>query len=107
MRTKVRRDSTQTELAVAIGLVWGHLNASQFEEAYKLARGCLRVWPQEHRLILMSAYAAVELLVPLDDTAVKVLETTQCREWADLIRQRIPIDTAISADAGMAESASC
>jgi hypothetical protein len=88
-RRPVPRESMPTELAIAIGLVWGHLNTNQFEQAYKLARGCLRIWPQEHRLILTAAYAAVELLEPLDAAAVEVLNTTDCQEWAQLIRHRI------------------
>jgi hypothetical protein len=76
------------ELALAIGLVWGHLNAGQFEEAYDLAQGCMRVWPTESRLTLMSAYAAVELLEPLDDETLAILHEAECRDWATLILRR-------------------
>lgn len=88
MRKRVKREVISSELTVAIGLVWGHLNAGQFEEAYQLARGCLRVWPEETRLILMAAYAAVELLEPLDEKTLAALNTAGCKEWADLVLRR-------------------
>ncbi|MEN3293125.1 MAG: hypothetical protein V7642_2378 [Burkholderiales bacterium] len=87
MRKRVTRDVMSSELTTAIGLVWGHLNACQFEEAYQLARGCLRVWPEEKRLIVMSAYAAVELLEPLDEKTIAVLQTEN-KEWAELVLRR-------------------
>lgn len=105
MRTRIRREAMASELAVAIGLVWGYLNTSQFEQAYKLARGCLRIWPQDHRLILMAAYAAVELLVPLDADALRTLETTDCKEWAELIRQRVSTDPTPSSKNHVTEGA--
>jgi hypothetical protein len=77
-----------SELTIAIGLVWGHLNACQFEEAYQLARGCLRVWPEEKRLVIMAAYAAVELLEPLDEKTLTVLQAAECKEWAGLVLRR-------------------
>jgi hypothetical protein len=88
MRRRTQRAAISDELTVAIGLVWGHLNCSQFEQAYDLARGCLRVWPDETRLILMAAYAAVELLEPLDEKTLAVLHGAQCKEWAALILRR-------------------
>jgi hypothetical protein len=88
MRKRAKRDVMSDELTVAIGLVWGHLNASQYEEAYYLARGCLRVWPDEKRLILMAAFAAVELLEPLDEKMMTVLKSADCREWADMVLLR-------------------
>jgi hypothetical protein len=88
MRQKTKREVMSSELTVAIGLVWGHLNACQFEEAYQLARGCLRIWPNESRLIMMAAYAAVELLEPLDDKMQAVLKKGGCKEWADLVSRR-------------------
>jgi hypothetical protein len=66
----------------------GHLNAGQFEEAYDLAQGCMRVWPTESRLTLMSAYAAVELLEPLDDETLAILHEAECQDWATLILRR-------------------
>ena len=45
------------DLVMAIGLVWGHLNARQFEEASLLAKGCLHVWSEEPNLTLMFFYA--------------------------------------------------
>lgn len=76
------------ELVAAIGLVWGHLGTYQYEEAYQLAEACLRIWPQEKRLILMRAFAAVELLEPLDDDTLAVLEQAECRDWVALVRRR-------------------
>jgi hypothetical protein len=88
MRQRVKREGMSSELTTAIGLVWGHLSACQFEEAYQLARGCLRVWPEESRLIVMAAYAAVELLEPLDDKTLAVLNKSGCKAWADLVLRR-------------------
>lgn len=98
MRRKIQRETMQPELALAIGLVWGHLQARQYEEAYKLARGCLRLWPQEQRLILMEAYASVELLEPLHQAVMKVLDNTECIEWAELVKRRyVASESAIEA----------
>jgi hypothetical protein len=76
------------ELTVALGLIWGHLNTYQFEDAYYLAHACRQIWPQETRLVLMFAYAAVELLEPLDDATRTVLDHAECKEWTELIRRR-------------------
>jgi hypothetical protein len=91
MRRQTKRHSMPDELALAIGLVWGHLNACQFEEAYDLAQGCLSVWPEEKRLILMSAYAAVELLEPLDDATRSLLRGAECKDWAEIVLRRSEI----------------
>lgn len=76
------------ELVAAIGLVWGHLSTYQYEEAYQLAQACLHIWPQEKRLVLMRAFAAVELLEPLDDETMAVLEQAECQDWVALVRRR-------------------
>jgi hypothetical protein len=107
MRKRIQRENIAPELAVAIGLVWGHLQASQFEEAYKLAQGCLRLWPQEHRLTLMAAYASVELLEPLDATAMAALDSTACVEWAELIRKRHDATVAALGQDGAPGDLSC
>jgi hypothetical protein len=96
MRRRKQREAISDELSVAIGLVWGHLNCSQFEQAYDLARGCLRVWPDETRLILMAAYAAVELLEPLDEKTLAVLHAAECKEWANRVLRR----SEVHGDAG-------
>jgi hypothetical protein len=81
MRRRQQREAISDELSVAIGLIWGHLNCYQYEQAYDLARGCLRVWTDEPRLMLMAAYAAVELLEPLDEKTLAVLHAAECKEW--------------------------
>lgn len=58
------------DLVMAIGLVWGHLNARQFEEASLLAKGCLHVWPEEPNLTLMFFYAEDRVSAPEGDTDV-------------------------------------
>jgi hypothetical protein len=89
MRTKKKRQAAvDSELVLAIGLIWGYLNTRQVEDAYDLARGCILVWPDDPRLRLMYAYAAVELLQPLDAQTRATLEQTQCREWAMLVKRR-------------------
>lgn len=89
MRTKKKRQiDADPELTLAIGLIWGHLNTRQVEDAYDLARGCIQVWPADARLRLMYAYAAVELMEPLDEQTRAALEQTQCKEWAMLVKRR-------------------
>lgn len=89
MRTKKRRQLyADPELTLAIGLIWGHLNTRQVEDAYDLARGCIQLWPQDTRLRLMYAYAAVELLKPLDEQTRTALEQSQCKEWILLVKRR-------------------
>ncbi|MFB9288445.1 hypothetical protein ACFFTM_08755 [Pseudoduganella plicata] len=56
---------------MAVGLIWGHLNAQQPEQAYDLACGCLQLWPGERSLSLMAAYAAAELAEPIDLAALR------------------------------------
>lgn len=88
MRVRKKRNVMPAEQVIAIGLVWGHLSACQFEQAYQLARGCLRIWPDETRLILMAAYAAVELLEPLDEKMLAALKNPECKDWAGVVLRR-------------------
>lgn len=88
MKKIAGRESAPEELVVAMGLVWGHLSARQFEQADVLARGCLRIWPEERRLILMAAYAAVELSQDLDERIRTILLETDCKEWTELVMRR-------------------
>ncbi|MBJ7311925.1 hypothetical protein ACFOLJ_03090 [Rugamonas sp. CCM 8940] len=88
---RARRDEMAPELSLAIGLVWGHLGAGQFESAHELACGCLRLWPDERRLVWMAAYAAAELLEPLDAATLAVLDALRAGgrgEWAALVLRR-------------------
>jgi hypothetical protein len=95
MRHKPARDPLRDELTMAIGLVWGHLNAQQPEEAYDLARGCLQLWPAERSLTLMAAYAAAELAEPVDLAALRSQPVTDPARaadeaaWIALIERRI------------------
>ena len=93
MRKTTGRETMPDELATAIALVWGHLNAGQMEDAAQLARGCLGVWPQEKRLAIMAAYAAVELGEPLDAESVSLLNEAGCPEWARLVIRRAEVLT--------------
>lgn len=88
MRANARRDAMPEELEVAIGLMWGYLGTGQFDQAVKLARGCLQVWPDERRLVLMAAYAKVELGDPPDAYTLAVLEEEDCPEWSQLVLRR-------------------
>jgi hypothetical protein len=82
------RGASSAELALAIGLISGHLNARQYEDAYALARGCAGVWPQDQRIALMSACAAVELHKPLAPEMTAALRQAECREWCEMILRR-------------------
>ena len=88
MKMTTGSETMPEELAIAIGLVWGHLSAGQIEDAAKLARGCLGIWPHEKRLLVMAAYAAVELGEPLDARTVRILNEADCSEWARLVIRR-------------------
>jgi hypothetical protein len=92
-----RRDGAAAELALAIGLVWGHLSVGQYQAADALARGCLALWPDEPRLAWMAAYAAIELFEPAAPqarAALRSLAALQARDgaawaaWAALLRRR-------------------
>lgn len=88
MRKKAKNTETPAELVIAIGLVWGHLNARQFEDAYSLAKGCMRVWPEDRSLALMCAYAAAELLEPVDERKLAGLRDSACEDWIRLVLRR-------------------
>jgi len=76
------------ELVLAIGLIWGHLNARQFEPAYQLAAACLCIWPDQPTPHLMSAYAAVELGYSLPPATLAALHSAACPEWTGLVLRR-------------------
>jgi len=88
MRPKIKRSEMPEDLVMAIGLVWGHLAARQFEEAYLLAKGCLRVWPNDRSLILMSSYAAAEVLEPVDVAKLTAIKDPSCADWVRLVLRR-------------------
>ncbi|AIY39666.1 hypothetical protein LT85_0506 [Collimonas arenae] len=87
-RPATRAASMPAELVLAIGLIWGHLNARQFEPAYQLAAACLCVWPDQPAPRLMSAYAAVELGHPLPPDTLVALHSAACPEWSGLVLRR-------------------
>jgi hypothetical protein len=89
MRPKLKRADMPADLVMAVGLVWGHLAARQFEEAFLLAKGCLRVWPNDRNLILMQAYAAAEVLEPVDTTALLAVRDAACEDWIRLVLRRM------------------
>ncbi|SFV13902.1 hypothetical protein [Pseudoduganella namucuonensis] len=88
MRTRLKRDEMTMDQIIAIGLVWGHLRARQFEEAFLLAKGCLLVWPEERNLILMHAYAAAEVLEPVDTERLLAARTAACDAWITMVLRR-------------------
>lgn len=88
MRPKLKRAEMPIDLVMAIGLVWGHLTARQFEEAFLLAKGCLRVWPDDRNLILMQSYAAAEVLEPVDTGKLLAIKDADCQEWIRLVLRR-------------------
>lgn len=88
MKKTPHQEPMQAELVLAIGLVWGHLNACQFKQAHQLAVGCLRVWPGETRLAMMAAFAAVELSIPLSDEDRSSLGIANCADWSEMVLSR-------------------
>ncbi|MEN3291024.1 MAG: hypothetical protein V7642_277 [Burkholderiales bacterium] len=96
MRTKRNSNNVDNELVIAIGLVWGHLNARQFEEAYFLAKGCMRVWPDNPALILMAAYAAAEHLEPVDYQRLALQRNLGSDEWIGMVLLRAGVQVGQS-----------
>jgi hypothetical protein len=88
MRQKTVRETMPDELVLATGLIWGHLNARQFEDAYRLAKGCLRLWPDDKGLTMMAAYAAAEVLEPVDKKRLGKLRDTTSEDWITLVLRR-------------------
>ncbi|MEB0136388.1 hypothetical protein QN362_13680 [Actimicrobium sp. CCC2.4] len=88
MMFRKKRVSFPSEIALAIGLIWGHLNARQMEDAYQLACGCAALWPDDSRFALMASYAAVELAAPLEDFMLDALKNTGSTPWTKLIWRR-------------------
>lgn len=93
MRPKHRRAGMSADKVMAIGLVWGHLSARQFEEAFLLAQGCLRVWPDERNLLLMHAYAAAEVLEPLHVDKLLAIKDPECQGWIRLVLRRAGLES--------------
>lgn len=89
MRKRKSSATLSSELVTAIGLIWGHLNARQFEEAYLLAKGCLAVWPDERNITLMYAYAAAEVLEPVDLKKIEALRDASTDSWIRVIQRRL------------------
>lgn len=90
MRRRTPRDTSSDELTLAIGLVWGHLHAQQPEEAYRLAQGCLELWPDDADLALMAAYAATELAEPVDLARLRGIaaKSPDAAAFATLVERR-------------------
>jgi hypothetical protein len=88
MRPKKQSNAVSDDVIIAIGLIWGHLSTRQFEDAYYLAQGCLSMWPDEKRIKLMLAYAAVELAEPIDEDTLAILNNEPCEGWSALVLTR-------------------
>jgi hypothetical protein len=88
MRPKPVKQFMVDELVVAIGLVWGHLHAHQYEEAWNLSTVCLNIWPGEKSLTLMQAYAGAEVLEPVDIEALNRLRHLDTNPWIELVLRR-------------------
>lgn len=88
MRRRRPLEAMPPELQLAIGLVWGHLNAYQYEEAYELALGCLQLWPDDDKLQLMCDHAAVEVMEPIDVVRLRSLRNAANADWVALVLRR-------------------
>jgi len=91
MITKIK--NMPDEMRLAISLLWGHLGARHFNDAYALARGCLSVWPEEKVFRLMLAYAAVELGMSLDEKTCLALADETCSEWREVVLKRAGVNS--------------
>lgn len=89
MKLRPRHAPMPLDLSVAIGLLWGHLNTGQFEQAYRLGRVCRRIWPEEERLALLQAYAQVELFDgPDEETEAVLARSGGCPSWTAVLARR-------------------
>lgn len=88
MRRRKPLDAMPPELQLAIGLVWGHLHAHQYDEAYELALGCLQLWPDEANLHLLFNHAAAEVMEPVDRDRLHGLRNSANADWIDLVLRR-------------------
>ncbi len=104
MRQQRPVDGMQPELLTALGLVWGHLNAYQYQAAYELSRGCLQLWPHEEKLRLMHDFAAAEVLEPVDQSGLRAMRTPQNAEWVDLVLRRLQYQQDNRASQGAAQT---
>ncbi|MCA1325668.1 hypothetical protein [Herbaspirillum sp. alder98] len=93
MRKKRQHEGAQPELLAATGLVWGHLNAYQYEQAYQLAVGCQQLWPADENLQLMRDLAAAEVLEPVDTGRLHAMRTPVNSAWIDLVLRRLDYHT--------------
>lgn len=99
MRTRNEQRQGPAEVITAIGLVWGHLNAQQFSDAYTLGKVCMAIWPQEERLAMMVAYAQVELFDHPDAATMAVLHSGRCPEWLAVVARRAGVTLNVALDA--------
>ena len=100
MRRKRQPETANVELATAIGLVWGHLRAGQPDLAHQLAQGCLGLWPGERNLALMAAFAAAEMLEPVDLAPLRSLAGgDDLRAWIALVERRAVVASDAAGDA--------
>lgn len=89
MKRRERPEPMPLDLSVAIGLLWGHLNTGQFEQAHRLGVVCRRVWPDEERLALLAAYAQIELFDGPDaDTGAALARAAGCPSWTAVLARR-------------------
>jgi len=88
MKQSQRHEEMPKELALAIGLVWGHLIARQFEDAYTLVQGCLRLWPDNPQLLQLASYAAVETGNALEKPVIALIRKESSKEWAGRVLRR-------------------
>ena len=93
MQRRTRLDAMPPELELAIGLVWGHLNAYQYDQAWELARGCLQLWPSDEKLRLMCDHAAAEVMEPVDTARLRALRSADNGPWVDLVLRRAHYQT--------------
>lgn len=89
MKSIQQRESMPGELVLAIGLIWGHLKTRQFDQAYALAQGCLKLWPNDPQLTLLSSYAAVETGHALPEPTAALLNKKENMSWASRILRRL------------------
>lgn len=88
MKLRQRHTPMPLDLAVAIGLLWGHLNTGQFDQAWRLGRVCRQIWPDDERLALLVATAQVELFDGPDPDTQALLARAACPSWSAVLARR-------------------
>jgi Tfp pilus assembly protein PilF len=85
--SKTPGDDPRSDLSTAISLAWGCLKIGNYAQAECLLKGCLRIWPDDSRLLLLQAYTCVEQGGSLTPAMLAHLQALQ-QPWVSQLLRR-------------------